>query len=63
METSHRCESCKVDIHRASMQKHLRSEKLFRNEKQYEMFIREWLFKEKQTPIKKKKLYNPKTLK
>ena len=47
------------------MQKQLRSKKHLENIKQNEMFIPEWLFKQEQTPIKKKiqKIYNPKTLK
>ena len=44
---------------------HLRSEKHLENEKQNEMIIPEWFFKEDQAPIKNKikKVYNPKTLK
>ena len=65
MENSRTCEICNVDIHRASMQKHLRSKKHLENIKRNEMIIPEWLFKEDRTPIKKqiKKVYNPKTLK
>ena len=44
MEKSGRCESFNVDIHRASMQKHLRSRKHLESEKQNEMIIPEWLF-------------------
>ena len=29
MENSRRCEICSVNVHRASMQKHLRSKKTF----------------------------------
>ena len=45
--------------------KHLRTKKHFENIEQNEMIIPEWLFKQEQTPIKKKiqKVYNPKTLK
>ena len=43
---------CKVDVHRQSMQKPLRSNKPLRNEKQNEMIIPEWLFRE--APIKNK---------
>ena len=65
MENSRTCEVCNVNIHRASMQKHLRSKKHLENVIQNEMIIPEWFFKEEKTPIKKKiqKLYNPKTLK
>ena len=45
------------------MQKHLRSKKHLEDIEKNEMIIPEWLFKQEQTPIKKKKVYNPKTLK
>ena len=48
---SRKCEFCNVDVHRASMQKHLRSKKRLENLKQNEMIIPEWLFKE---PIENK---------
>ena len=65
MENSRTCEICYVDVHRASFVKHLRSKKHLESIRQNEMIIPEWLFKQKQTPIKKKiqKVYNPKTLK
>ena len=65
MENSRTCEICNVDVHRASMQKHLRSKKHLENINRNEMIIPEWFFKEEKTPIKKKiqKVYNPKTLK
>ena len=65
MENSRTCEVCKVDVHRASFVKHLRSRKHLESIRQNEMIIPEWLFKQEQTPIKKKiqKVYNPKTLK
>ena len=65
MGNSRTCEICNVNVHRASMQKHLRSKKHLENIKQIEIIIPEWLFKQEQTPIKKKlqKVYNPKTLK
>ena len=65
MENSRTCEICNVNVHRASMQKHLRSKKHLENMIQNEMIIPEWFFKEEKTPIKKKiqKVYNPKTLK
>ena len=53
MENSRRCELCNVDVHRASMQKHLRSKKHLETEKQNGMIMPEWLFKEEQAPIKK----------
>ena len=59
---SRRCEICKVDVHRASYIKHLRSKKHIENMKQSEMIIPEWLFQE---PVenKIKKIYNPRSLK
>ena len=39
MENSRSCEICNVDIHRASMQKHLRSRKHVENLKRNEMTI------------------------
>ena len=64
MENSRRCEVCNVNVHRASFVKHLRSKKHLENLAQIEMIIPDWLFKEEQSPIKKKiqKVYNPKTL-
>ena len=64
MENSRTCEICNVDVHRASMQKHLRSKKQLENINRNEMIIPEWFFKEEKSPIKKKirKVYNPKTL-
>ena len=65
MENGRTCEICNVNVHRASMQKHLRSKKHLENMIQKEMIIPEWFFKEEKSPIKKKiqKVYNPKTLK
>ena len=65
MENGRTCEICNVVVHRASMHKHLRSKKHLENIEQSEMIIPEWLFKEEQSPIKKKiqKVYNPRTLK
>ena len=59
---SRKCESCNVDVHRASYVKHLRSKKHLENTKQNEMIIPEWLFSE---PIenKRNKIYNPNSLK
>ena len=51
MENSHQCEICNVNVHRASMQKHMRSKKPLENMKQYDLIIPEWLFKEEQAPI------------
>ena len=64
MENSRTCEVCNVNVHRASFVKHLRSKKHLENIEQNEMIIPDWLFKEEQSPIKKKiqKVYNPKTL-
>ena len=58
------CEVCKVNVHRASLAKHLRSEKHLENVKQNEMIIPDWFFKEEKTPVEKKiqKVYNHKTL-
>ena len=65
MENSRICEICNDNVHRASMQKHLRSKKHLENIKQNEMIIPEWLFKEERSPIKKniQNVYNPKTVK
>ena len=62
---SRTCQICNAIVHRASMQKHLKSKKHLEKLKQNEMIIPEWVFKQEQTLIKKKiqKLYNPKTLK
>ena len=49
MENSRRCDVCNTDVHRASLAKHLRSEKHLENEKK--MILSEWLSKE---PIRKK---------
>ena len=59
---SRNCVICNVDVHKASYQKHLRSKKHLENEKQNEMIIPDWLFRE---PIenKIKKIYNPVSLK
>ena len=64
MENIRRCEICNVDFHRASMQKQLRSAKQLEIEKQNEMILPEWLFKEEQALIRNKtrKVYSPKTL-
>ena len=65
MENSRTFEVCNVNVHRSSMQKHLRIKKHLENMEQNEMIIPEWLFRQEQTPIRKKtqKVYNPKTLK
>ena len=59
---SRRCEICKVDVHRASYMKHLKSKKHIENMEQNEMNIPQWLF---QKPVENKieKVYNPKSLK
>ena len=46
-----KCEICEIDIHRASYVKHLRSKYHLENEKQNEMIIPDWLYKE---PIENK---------
>ena len=53
MENSRTCEICNVNVHRASMQKHLRSKKHLENIEQNEMIIQEWLLKEEKAPIRK----------
>ena len=58
---SRKCDICIVHVNRASFVKHLRSKKHIENEKQNELNIPEWLFKEL-IEIKLKKIYNPKTL-
>ena len=63
MENSGRWEICKIDVHRASYAKHLRSKKQLENRRQDERIIPEWFFEEEQEPIKRKNLYNPKTVK
>ena len=54
MENSRRCDICNIDVHRASYGKHLIIKKQLENMRHNEKFIQEWLFKEEQTPIKKK---------
>ena len=54
MENNRTCEICNVNVHRASFAKHMRSEKHLENEKQNDMIIPEWLFKEEQAPIENK---------
>ena len=54
MENIRTCEICNVDVHRTSMQKHLRSKKHLENINRNEMIKPEWFFKEEKTPIKKK---------
>ena len=55
------CEVYKIDVHRASYMKHLRSKKHIENMEQNEMIIPEWLF---QAPIENKirEIYKPKPL-
>ena len=64
MENSRTCEFCNINVHRASLVKHIRSKKHLENIEQNEMIIPDWLFEEERSPIKKKiqKVYNPKTL-
>ena len=65
MENSRTCEICNVKVLRASLVKHMRSDKHLENEKQNEMIIPDWLFKEEQAPNKNKikKVFNPRTIK
>ena len=65
MENSRTCDFFIVDVHTASMQKHLGSKKHLENVEQNEMIVPVWLFKEEPLPIKNKteKVYKPKTLK
>ena len=64
MKNSRKCETCKVNVHRASFVKLLRTKKQLETEKRNEMITPEWLFKQKQTTIKKKiRKSNPKILK
>ena len=51
---SRKCDVCNIDVHRACYVKHLRSKKHLENEKQNEMIIPEWLFKE---TFENKKIY------
>ena len=57
MENSSRSEICNVNVHRASMQKHLGIRKHLEIEKLKEMIIPERLYKEKQSPVKIKIMY------
>ena len=41
-----KCEICNVDVHGASLTKHLRSKKNLENEKFNDMIIPEWLIQE-----------------
>ena len=54
MENSRSCGFCNVKVHRASMQKHLRSKKQLEKGKQNGIIIAQWLFEEEQSPIRKK---------
>ena len=65
MENNRRCDLCKIDVQRASYAKTLRSRKRLEIKRQGDIILPELLFKEEQTPIKKKfqNVYNPKTVK
>ena len=54
MASSRRYDICDIDVHRASYAEHLRSKRHLENIGPNEIFIPEWLFKEDQTPFKKK---------
>ena len=43
---SRKCEVCNINDHRASYAKHFRRKHHLANEKQNELIIQEWLFKE-----------------
>ena len=53
-----KCVLCINDVHRASYAKHLTSKKHLENEKQNELIIPEWLFKEPIENKIKKKILN-----
>ena len=59
---SRESDNCNVDVHRASYVKHLTSKEHLENERQKELIIPEWLFKE---PFEydAKNIYSPKPLK
>ena len=54
MENSRTCDIGKINVHRASIVKHLGSEKHLENIIQNEMIIPEWFFREGQKPTKNK---------
>ena len=59
---SRKGEFCKIDVHRASYVKNLRSNKHLENEKHNELIIADWLSKESNEK-KIEKTFNPKSLK
>ena len=63
IESSRRCDICNFDVHRASYAKHLRSKKHLENIRQNDIIIPDCLFKEKHSPIMKKKYTIVKLLK
>ena len=65
MENSCRGDICNIDVHRASYAKHLRSKNHLEIIRQNDIIIPEWLYKEEQTPVRKKlkKEYKHKALK
>ena len=54
MENSRTCDVCNVNIHRASLAKHLKSKKHLENIERNEMIIPEWFFMEEKSPVKKR---------
>ena len=46
MEIRRRCDICNIDVHRPPYAKHLRGKKHLENEKQNELTIPEWSYKE-----------------
>ena len=62
MENSRRCDIWKIDVHRSSPAKHLRSKKHLENIKQDDMIIPDWMLQEPVVNIPRK-ICNPKPLK
>ena len=58
---SHECNICKIDFHRASYAKRLRSKKHLENEKQTKTVVPDWLFQQT-FEINPRKMYNLKPL-
>ena len=54
MDNSRTCEVCNINVHRASLAKHLKSKKHLENIERNEMIIPEWFFKEEESPVKKR---------
>ena len=54
MENSRICEICSINIHRASLAKHLRSKKHLEIVEKNEMIIPDWFFKEENLLLRKR---------